>query len=110
MSNANFHGEKEQPQLNILTLVIMKLLSFLSKRCQFLLAEVEDGLPERPLVVGQARADVVDRVVGHVSDGTDINILFLSCYFDSYCTFVLSVHGVHGNTARNSLNYTQSGL
>ena len=37
--------------------------TFLGERRQFLLAEVEDGLAERPLVVRQPRARVVDGVV-----------------------------------------------
>ena len=46
-------------------------VTYLSEWSQFLLAEVEDRLPQRPLVVRQAGADVVDRVVAQVSDGEE---------------------------------------
>ena len=37
------------------------LFHFMIEESQFLLTEVEDRLPERPLVVRQAGVDVIDR-------------------------------------------------
>ena len=51
---------------------------------QFLLTEVEDRLPERPLVVRQAGVDVIDRahVVGHGSD-FELNECSSVCFIES---------------------------